>query len=479
MICCAGLICGPDFVVARDLCYVDKDADDEGDGSDDKPYQDIEKALNKDCQNITVAKGTYNDDITIPVGTSITGKSRDEVTITGSITMKDDSVLSGVTVSGKDGVAVGEDAEIEIKNVTITGADIGVETVSGSGKVTMRDTKINDGKKGMYLQSGNTVKITSCEIYDNDEEGIDIRSNVDGTISGNTISSNGESGIEVILGKADLLITDNKIKKNGASGVATQYYKGSGKSGAVKIKSNTITDNSDFGINCKTPSGGNPGAEFWGQTLNMSSNKVSNNKDGEFAPDCSLDEVTMSDATMTQKQKDAAAKIKYEAEQKALAEAQQKKDEQQANLVTEAQAQQEKDAAQRAEEERQQEIMRQQLQSDKEQIDMATTAVTQLQNVFMQDQQAMDQIQERNAFVMFLIGPKRDALNAIAQNSVLYTSEIETVQNAITNMKDQEQKNVLQAQVDDLSQKQKQLEEFVLQYEEEFSLFGWIFNRQA
>lgn len=464
-----GLWSSPDFVVARETCYVDEDADDGGDGSDDEPYREIEKALNKDCETIIVKEGSYDEDITIFADVTISGKGRDKVKITGSVLMKNGTTLNGVTVSGKDGIAVAENADVEIRDAAITGADIGIETVAGSGKITVRSVKIFGGKKGMYLQSGNSVKITGCEVYDNDEEGVDIRSDVSGTISDNSITDNGESGIEVILGKADLTISDNKIKSNKASGIATQYYKGTGKSGAVKIKSNTISSNRQYGINCKTPSGGNPGKDFWEASLNMSSNKLSDNKDGNFSAECSLSETTISDATMTQKQKEAAAKAKYEAEQKALAQAQRLKE-------ASAQESQKNEEQKRVEEERQQAIAREQLQKNTELIETATAAVTRINVVYEQDRAAMENAQKRSAFVMFFIGPKKNELNIIASNANKYHEEIDIAQAAIMNMTDQNKKSELHAQIQNFIKKQEELAYFVQQQNEEFSLFGWMFG---
>ncbi len=468
-----GVSQSPVFVYASDTCYVDEDADNDGDGSDDEPFKDIDEALDEDCARIIVRDGTYDESIVIGEDVSVEGKSRDSVKITGSITMKNSAQMSGVTVSGKSGIDVDEDAEIEIEDCAIVGADIGITTVAGNGKVTVNDTKIYDGNKGLYLQSGTTVKMTGCEVYDNDEEGVDIRSNVDGTISGNTISGNGESGIEVILGKADLLISDNKIKKNGASGIATQYYKGTGKSGAVKIKSNTITDNNDFGMNCKTPSGGNPGKEFWEATLNMSSNKLSGNKDGDFAPDCSLSESTVADASMTQKQKDAAAQK--------MAEEQKKKDEA-ARLLAEKQKQNltkqqiEEEEARLAAEEAEQAKLRENMQKDTGLKTTAQTAIDVMQTAYDADVSAVAHAQERNAFIMFLIGPRMSDVKEIEERAEIYAKESEAAQQAIVGMDDQTNKHVLQSQVDDLLKKREDIATFVAQQRKEFSLFGWMFN---
>ncbi|MFA5985955.1 MAG: right-handed parallel beta-helix repeat-containing protein [Parcubacteria group bacterium] len=457
----------PVFVYASDKCYVDESADSGGDGSDDDPYQNIDKALDKDCDRIIVSAGEYSDNIVIGEDVSVEGKSRDSVTITGSVTLKDGATLSGVTVSGKNGIDVDNDASIEIEDSAIVGADVGIATVAGSGKVTVRDTDIHAGNKGMYLQSGITVAVTGCEIYDNDEEGIDVRSNVAGSITDNEIFSNGESGIEVILGKADLTISDNKIKKNKASGITAQYYKGTGRSGAVKIKNNTITDNAKYGMNCQVPSGGNPGAEFWEASLNMSSNKLSGNKNGNFAPECSLSASTISDASMTHAQKIAAEQMQKEEAARKLAE----------------QKQQIKTKQELADEEKQhtidmeeQEKNRELLQKDTELQTNAQAAITAMQTAYDADMTSVAHAQERNAFVLFLIGPHVKDISAIAERATVYEQGSASVQKAIVDMTDQTKKRVLQQQLDDLLEKRDVIDGFCTQQQKEFSLFGWMFD---
>jgi parallel beta-helix repeat protein len=457
----------PVFVYASDKCYVDENADSGGDGSDDDPYQDIDKALDENCDRIVVLAGEYDDNIVIGEDISVEGKSRDTVTVTGSVTMKDGAMLSRVTVSGKKGVNVNGDASVEIEDSTIVGADVGITTVTGSGKVTVRDTNIHAGNKGMYLQSGITVTVTGCEIYDNDEEGIDVRSNVAGSITNNEIFSNGESGIEVIFGKSDLTISDNKIKKNKASGITAQYYKGTGKSGAVKIKNNTITDNDKYGMNCQVPSGGNPGVEFWEASLNMSSNKLSGNKNGKFAPDCSLSASTISDASMTHAQKVSEEQAQKEEAVRKLAE----------------QKQQLKTKKELADEEKQrttdmdeQEKNRELLQKDTELHTNAQVAITAMQTAYDADMVSVAHAQKRNAFLLFLIGPRVKDISAIAERATVYKQGSASVQKAIVDMTDQTKKHFLQQQLDDLLEKRNVIDEFLMQQQKEFSLFGWMFD---
>ncbi len=470
-----GLISNPVFVVAKETCYVDKSADDDGDGGKDHPYQKISKALDKDCVTINVAKGTYGDDITLTSSVSVIGNNRDDVIISGTVTMKDGSRIESVTIK-ELGIKVVEGADATVNNTIITEANIGITTVAGDGKLIVTNTNFYKNNKGLYLQSGKEVNITKCDIYDNDEEGIDIRSNVEGDISDNTITDNGESGIEVILGKANLTITDNKIKNNKASGIAAQYYQGTGKSGAVKIKNNTIAGNSDYGMNCKVPSGGNPGKDFWTDTLNMSSNKVSGNKDGEFAPSCKFSEEVISDASTTQKQKEQLAEnVRLAQEQKEEGVRKRLQEQKEKELAQNSTVDDTKEQQNREE----QELLRNQLQKEKDIQSAITQNVIDIEQKYTENALSKKKAEERSALVTFFIGPNKKEVDKIRSNLVIYAQKIVDSQKRVDQIKETSIKNDAQMKVDDMKNKFQEMKQFVENQNREFSLFGWMFNKKS
>lgn len=307
----SGLFFSPVFVRAGYDCYVNDGADSGGDGSKDKPYTKISKALNEVCSEIYVEDGTYADAITLGKNVEIKGSDRNDVVITGKVTMSDGSKMEDVSISG-GGVYIDKDADAKIMDSIIKKSSTGVETYGG-GKLIVEGTKIYDNGKGFYVQAGKYISITSSGVYNNSEEGIDIRANVDGIISGNIIEDNGESGIEVILGKAELTISNNKIKNNGSSGVATQFYEHADKIGDLKINNNTISGNKNFAVDCKLPSGGSPGKEYWTNSLTLIGNNISENKNGDFSPTCKLGTLKIDNATKTEEELEAEKKAKEEA----------------------------------------------------------------------------------------------------------------------------------------------------------------------
>lgn len=460
----AGFLLNPVFVLAKNACYVDKGAKDDGDGSSDEPYQKIEKALDKGCKDITVKKGTYKDAITLGSGVNVEGKNRDDVIVTGKITMKDGSTLEKITVSSA-GVEVVDGADVKIKNAKIKDAHIGIKTV-GNGKLTVDDVSFSDNNKAMYLQRGKNVKITGCKVYNNSEEGIDIRANVDGVISGNEIYSNGESGIEVILGKSDLIISNNSIKKNGSSGIAAQYYKDASKLGGVKITGNTITNNKDFGINCKTPSGGNPGVEYWSASINMSSNKVSNNKDGEFSSTCYFDDEKVSDATKTKEQKEQEAKDLEEAQKQA-----------QLAKEQEVKTEQKKKQAQEDQEKKKQEELHKKLQHEKSLQTSVETFTKEISALYDGDVALQEEIKSRSKIIMFVVGPDYKKLKTMAQHIAQYDKKVEQANNTKNEISNTLILEDVQGNIAEMTNKRSEVYNFVEQYNDTFSIYGWLFKK--
>lgn len=458
-----GLFSNPVFVIASDTCYVDEDADDDGDGSDDESYQDIGEALDKDCKKIIVREGTYEDDIVIGKDVEVDGKNKDNTIITGKITMKDGSKISDVTISNS-GVVVKSGAHVKIEDANIKKTRIGINT-EGGGELTVKNVALYDNRKAMYLQRGTNVNITNNEVYNNDEEGIDIRANVDGVISGNSIYSNGESGIEVIVGKSELKIINNTIKKNGASGIAAQYYESADKLGGVKIKDNKITHNKDFGINCKAPSGGNPGVEYWTKSIEMFANKVFENKDGDFSDTCHFDASKISDATKTKKQKEQEkklAELQKEQEQKAKTE--------QNNKLQEAQIKEKQRKEVEEQKRSEQELLRRKLQHERNLQSEIEGLKQEVSEFYGVDNLSQEKIKKRPSIVMFFIGPDYKELRAMAERIGRYDTKIQEAQKLKGAITDEAIKKRVEENIATMIEEKDVVYNFIKQYKDRKSV---------
>ncbi len=298
----------PFFVVAK-TCYVD-DGVGGGDGSKDKPYNTITKALNKGCDNVKVKKGKYKEKIELGKGVEVEGSGSDTI-INGKVRMGNKSSLEDIYVAS-GGIEILKNANASLKNVKVENAHIGITTV-GSGKLTVKNCKIQHNGKGFYLRYGKDVDLQNNTIINNGEEGVDIRANVDGIISGNVIESNKEGGIEVILGKSELQITNNSIKHNKASGIALQFYKENPEIGDITIKNNKLVGNGNYGIDCKIPSGGHTQSQYWSKSVDFGYNFIKGNGKGILSESCKFKDDKIDRATLTIKEIEEKKK-KQEAE---------------------------------------------------------------------------------------------------------------------------------------------------------------------
>jgi hypothetical protein len=274
--------------------HVDKDASDGGDGSKGSPYKSIKKALEeaKNGDTIRIAGGTYDDPLTIEKEVELKGSGRSKTNISGAIIAKKKLELENLSVTAKNAVAITVESGVTFKaeGIEIKGfSRNGINALPGKGKISFIDGTIHGSRgKGIYIQKGHTIEITGSRFYDNGEEALDIRNNVSGIIKNNAIYSNGEGGIEIIIGDSDIQITNNKITKNKASGIASQFYASAGRIGKIVLANNTISSNGKFGLDCNIPSGGNPSPGYWQRSLELTTNTLEQNGKEEISPFCKI-----------------------------------------------------------------------------------------------------------------------------------------------------------------------------------------------
>lgn len=447
--------CYPSLGLASSECFVDENNGSGGDGSKGDPYNKISKAIEEGCEMINVQAGTYDEAFTLKKGVELEGSSQDKVTITKKMTMNNDSKITKVTLNG-GGIDVAKNADVEIDSVKIKNAKTGINT-TGGGRIVVNKTIITSSGKGMYLQDGANVKITNCKIYGNAEEGLDIRANVDGSIGKNEIHNNKEGGIEVILGKSELLIYDNEIKKNSASGIAAQFYNDYSSIGKVNIKNNIISDNGNFGVDCKVPSGGSKKpAGYWSDSMSLSANKIFENKKGSFSSDCKFEDEKMEDATKTKEQK--------EAERLTL-----EKKEQNKTISAEEQKKLEILAKEKAEEER--------IAREEQEARMTVAAISEEVDVLFEASRILtDKISSRSSFVTFLIGPDYNEIKKMNDELFLYDEKISAAEDK--KMVILSESGLIEAneRISLMREKKNELNNFIEVQSDKFSVLGWLFK---
>lgn len=455
------LLFSPFFVVAK-TCYVDIDGDN-GDGSKDNPYKTITKALSEDCDNVKVEKGRYKETIVLGEGVKLEGVGKETI-VDGRVKMKNKSSLEDVYVDNW-GVEVLDNASVSIKSVRIEGTHIGIAT-TGSGKLTVKNCKIQHNGKGLYLRYGKDIDLRDNEIVNNEEEGVDIRANVDGVIEGNVIESNKEGGIEVVIGKSELQIVNNSIKHNKASGIALQFYKENDKLGNIIIKGNKLIGNGSYGVDCKRPSGGHTQSQYWSKSVNFGYNLISGNGKGVLSERCKFTDDKLEEATLT-------AKEIEERKKKAEEDNQKKKDEEEKLKQAEL------------ERKRAEELRRQKEEEDRKREAMTREALWKKDEILKKHTENIGQcslsdndlsvLRKKNRLKIFLMGPDEEVIEKYKNKEYQCAEVIKKIESEINNIQVKEVKEEMENNY--LSKLKKQLNVMIVEgekYQNRFGLWRWI-----
>lgn len=88
--------------------------------------------------------------------------------------------------------------------------------------------------------------------------------------------------------------------------------------------------------------------------------------------------------------------------------------------------------------------------------------------------EAIDKNQERSKFVKFLIGPNYEALSQLDQARSNFRSQITQLNQLLTQLENESDKQTLQNIVSEMEQEANQLDTTYLEQSKGFSLFGWL-----
>ncbi len=266
-----------------DKNYVNNNSD----GSLEKPYTEIGKAIEACTQEcvLNVKNGIYNENIILKEGVKIIGEDNQKTIITSLrsaiITAKGKNEIENITVLGGYNGIIFENGG-SLKNSFIRNASrIGITLKENSSLVEISNSTLKNNGKGIYAEKGSEFNIAGNVIgkpsETNTEEGVDIREKTKGKISRNLIASNGEGGVEIIVGGSDLLIEQNVIQDNQASGIAFQFYRIAQETGEILVQKNVIKNNKKSGFVCKNPSGGVPPYEYFNKSIKLADNVIAGN----------------------------------------------------------------------------------------------------------------------------------------------------------------------------------------------------------
>lgn len=443
--------------------YVDQGYEGEdSDGSSSKPYRTIEKAIEESPskgKKIYVKNGTYEERLTLSKGIELYGQDKSKTVVKGTsgsitLTAKDDNLIKNLTVSGGSS-AINIEGEGEISSCIIKDASKNAILITeGSAEVKVNGCKINSNGKGFYIQKGRKVSISENEISGNSEEGIDIREKVSGRISGNSIVGNGEGGIEMVLGGSNLTITGNQIKKNKASGIAAQFYSFASKTGKIEIKKNTVSGNGIYGIVCKTPSGGDPEKNYWDDSIDLTDNKIENNKGKSISGSCKLikavseDEVKKNQTIESDGAKEISSTENYSEEE------------------MEREAEEEREAKALLEKETYLNTLTEKISSDHK-------------NSSSELSKEMEEARNKNRVKFFFLGIDYKKLGSVRENLEKIEKDKEILGQAIDGLGAE----IVSGSKDKALEEKKEMEKtlasgetFIKEQQGKFSLFGWIFD---
>jgi parallel beta-helix repeat protein len=424
--------------------YVDADHDGDEKGDEDDPYKTIAKAISEadDDDEIYIEKGDYEEDLTIDKELQFFGDDLEDVIIEGEIEIKKNVEITKLTIDGN--IIIKSGADVIFDNIVVENAPkTAIDAYEGNGEIVVKNSTIKHaGTKGFYIQKGRDVIITGCNVYKNEEEGLDLRINVDGTVSGNNIYENGESGIEFIVADSSLVIKNNSIKNNGSSGVAAQFYKDNEDEGEISIISNTATGNDKFGLDCNNPQGGNPDDDYWSNSINIDKNNFKSNNDGEIEGECKLSQPTQ-EAQEDQQEEERQAEIE--------------------------EAEKEKEAQKLIEEQNRQKT----IQENTYKLNKIVSSKKETKNDI---QSEVDKIESRSGIVAFLIGPNYKSIDNIKEVASDFSEYLTQFDDLDRELIDSSNQNTAKTEMDDIISYAEEVNELIVEKDSKFSLFGWFFR---
>ncbi len=297
------LLAGGARAAAYDF-YVDASSTQETqDGSEQYPWKTIGAALENinnglSGKMIFIKNGTYAESLSLARDVKLVGESNSETIIDADgyhnavnfVSTK--SELKSLTIKNAEAtnIIIDQKSKATISECSIEKAGkFGVEVKESSSskkyQFTFKNSEVSEsGSQGLYV-SKRKISVTDSEIFSNGEEGIDLHQSVKGTVGGNNIHGNAESGIESILSGASLTFKSNHVTNNHTQGITVQVYSTSRK-GKVKIIRNTIRGNHDYGIrlaNYTRKIGPKKFKKFADKYIEVSKNTDSDNDKGKIA----------------------------------------------------------------------------------------------------------------------------------------------------------------------------------------------------
>jgi len=220
-----------------------------------------------DGHTITVAAGTYYENLVVNKGVTIKGENRDTTIINGSGINKvvfitaSNVKMNGFTVTGSgpnwfdSGISLYHASYYcNISHNRLAGNYAGINMEIGSGYATVFDNKIVGNIVGIRTESSNNI-IIGNNLSNNNEYGIFLSYASNNTVSSNHVSLNKQHGMYIYFSSSDNVIVNNTITDNADWGI--YVHMGSDRN---TVTGNTVNNNrngiriegnNNGGVNCE------------------------------------------------------------------------------------------------------------------------------------------------------------------------------------------------------------------------------------
>ena len=233
-----------------DVIYVSPDGSPTGDGTQENPYDTIQRGINESGRKdiVQVLPGVYEENIELVSDLIILGSGSENTTITaasGNIVTANNVhnvSLSEFTIDGQGSadygiLCNGTTSEMEIRDNVITGASkVGI-ACSDSVHVDIKNNTIEkNGRDGILCDGSARVVINNNIISQNSEDGVECGGSTNVTIYDNNVGDNERHGV-ACNGDATVSIVNNDIRRNTWRGLSC------GSAANVTIQYNVISEN--------------------------------------------------------------------------------------------------------------------------------------------------------------------------------------------------------------------------------------------
>jgi len=99
------------------------------------------------------------------------------------------------------------------------------------------------------------------------------------------------------------------------------------------------------------------------------------------------------------------------------------------------------------------------------------------QRIMERNEASLKKIEKRNRFIKFLIGANYREIKKTRLEIENYKKEIEKLEKIKESLNNEEDKKIIDEQINALNQEIQKMEDFLNNEEKRFSLFGWLFKR--